>query len=101
MGGAQIAGNLEVGNVLGGGLEVALFCKGVFDWLKEHSRPVFHSIKRWWGGEAAWERVHEDYKNARREIVQKNKDNDTRLKLLQELRSKFRTEKPQWADKFN
>jgi hypothetical protein len=98
---AKLASAAIAGDAVGGGYEVAVVAVGAFQWLREHAFPVYYSIKRWWGGEAAWKKVYEDYKDARREICDQNKDNGIRLKLLQDLRQKFRTEKPQWADKFN
>jgi hypothetical protein len=85
----------------GGGWDVALFCGGAIQWLSEYATPVYHSIMRWWGGAKEWERVWGDYKKARRAIIKQNKDNDTRLKLLQDLRSEFREKQPHWADRFN
>jgi hypothetical protein len=99
--GAKLASAATACDAVGGGYEVAVVAVGAFQWLREHALPVYHSILRWWGGEEAWKRVYEDYVDARREIINQNKVNDIRLKLLQDLRKKFRTEKPQWADKFN
>jgi hypothetical protein len=56
---------------------------GVFAWLSREATPVYHSIKRWWGGKAEWERVWNDYKAARREIIKNVNSNNAAVKYVE------------------
>jgi hypothetical protein len=72
-----------------------------FDWLAKNAAPLWHSIRRWWGGEAAKKKVWDFYKNARNAIMSLEQNHDMRLYLIQDLRQECRMKYPAYASLWN
>lgn len=83
------------------GRSIAEFGSRVFAWLEEKATSLYYRIVRWWGGERARIEVWNAYKEARKEVMDGERNNDMRLILLQDLRQEFRLHYPAYADLWN
>eukprot|EP00931_Biecheleriopsis_adriatica_P083376 TRINITY_DN56970_c0_g1_i1.p1 TRINITY_DN56970_c0_g1~~TRINITY_DN56970_c0_g1_i1.p1 ORF type:complete len:134 (+),score=16.60 TRINITY_DN56970_c0_g1_i1:3-404(+) len=72
-----------------------------FGWLFNNAQAVWNSIQRWWGGDAEWKQIWNDYKIARNEIIHREKTEELKRMLVSDLREDLRVQYPQWAYKFN
>jgi hypothetical protein len=73
----------------------------VFDWLRSMSSSLYYSIRRWWGGDQGEKKVWNAYKDARKILMDQERDNGMRLILIRDLRTEFRLTYPAYSDLFN
>jgi hypothetical protein len=72
-----------------------------FGWLSRRAVPLWHSMQRWWGGEAGRVTVWNLYTDGRQTIMAQERNNDMRLILIQDLRQQCRLTYPAYASMWN